>query len=302
VSCETGRHRPIQAWNGGAHKTCVGTYSIAIVFIIFALVCSCAHAPPTESWKKQYSHLQRVRPQNRSITETDYYIVFLVAAYHLDYLDNRALIHSLIDYGRRKGDIGHSWVYLKGIKDSEPYILEGGQSGQLGKTEPRFYEGVNNYIKFGYADPSNSQKANPRYEPNPIKYLWEDLEDGFFQKGNGGHRPTYAAKVDLTKRQFNRILDFMDPGQYDYETFSLVGNQCSSFVAEVASIAGLPVEDKVTVKIASSMMIGKKEYRLWTDPKYSEITFSSPDVIERSLMEAVSEGRAEYALGWYFDR
>jgi len=97
-------------------------YNIAIVFIIFAFIC-CAHAPPTESWKKQCSYLQQPRPQNRTITEADYYILFLIAAYHLDYLDNRALIDSLIDYGRRKGDIGHAWVYLKGIKDGGPDIL-----------------------------------------------------------------------------------------------------------------------------------------------------------------------------------
>jgi len=275
---------------------------ITLLLVILFLLGSCAHVPSTESWKKQYSHLQQPRPQNNTFIETDYYIVFLVAAFHLDYWDNKELIASLMKYGRRKGEIGHSWVYLKGIKDGRPYTLEGGQSGQSGKTQPRFYEGVNNYIRYGYANPTYSQKRNPRHEPNPIQYLWEELNDGFFQKGNGGHKPTYAAKIDLTEEQFSRILDFMDPEKYPYENFSLVGNQCSSFVAKLASMAGLSIEDQVTVKIDPIIIVGKKEYRLWTDLKYSEITFSTPDLIERSLMYAVSEGQAEYALGWYQNR
>ena len=278
-------------------------FSIQITFLLILLLfSSCAHTPKTESWKEQYRHLQQPLPQNENITDTDHYIIFLVAAHHLDYLDNKELVSSLVRYGKRKEDIGHSWVYLKGIKDGQPYVLEGGQSGQSGKRQPRFSEGVINYIRFGYADPNDSQKKNPRYEPNPIKYLWEELNDGFFQKGNGGHRPTYAAKIDLTEDQFNRILDFIDPETYPYETFSLVGNQCSSFVAKLASMAGLSIEDTVTVKIDPVVIVGNKEYRLWADPKYSEIIFSTPDVIERSLMEAVSEGRAEYALGWYQNR
>jgi len=94
----------------------------------------------------------------------------------------------------------------------------------------------------------------------------------------------------------------MDPERYPYETFSLVGNQCSSFVAKIASMAGLFIEDKVTIKIDPLVVVGEKEYRLWSDPLYSEIIFSTPDMIERSLMKAVSEGRAEYALGWYLSR
>ena len=61
---------------------------ITLLLVILFLLGSCAHVPSTESWKKQYSHLQQPRPQNNTIIETDYYIVFLVAAYHLDYWDN----------------------------------------------------------------------------------------------------------------------------------------------------------------------------------------------------------------------
>ena len=283
-------------------KSCYWVGLLQLLFVILFLIQACAHVPRTESWQQQYRHLQQPLPQNKSITETDYYIVFLVTARHLDYLDTRELAKSLVRYGRGKGDIGHSWIYLKGIKDGQTLIQEGCQSGQRGKTQPRFFEGVKNYIEYGYANPTNSQKRSPRYEPNPIKYLWDELNDGFYQEGSGGFRPTYAAKVDLTKEKFDEILDYIDPKRYPFERFSLVDNQCSSFVARLASMAGLSLKHQVTVKIEPQLRVGNQQYRLWTDPRYSKITFSTPDVLEHSLMKAVAKGEAEYALGWYLNR
>ena len=117
------------------NKSCYRLGFIQLLFIILILIQSCAHVPTTDSWQQQYRHLQQPLPQNQSITETDYYIIFLVAARHLDYWDTKELAKSLVRYGRGKGDIGHSWIYLKGIKDGRTFIKEGGQSGQRGKTQ-----------------------------------------------------------------------------------------------------------------------------------------------------------------------
>lgn len=149
---------------------------------LLTLLSACSQVPRTAHWHEQYSYLQHTRPQNKTITETDYYLVFLVAAHHLDYRDNKNLAHSLISYSDGKGGLGHSWVYLKGLKAGEPEVLEGGQSGQLGKMQPVHFAGIKNYIKFGYADPTAAQKSKPRHEANPIKYLWAEFQDGFFSK------------------------------------------------------------------------------------------------------------------------
>jgi hypothetical protein len=53
------------------------------------------------------------------------------------------------------------------------------------------------------------------------------------------------------------------------------------------------------MKVASDVYYGKRWIRLWEDPRYSMITFPTPDVIEKSLMQAVENGEAEYALDWY---
>ena len=278
------------------------TLSIIGLIGLLTLLSACSQIPRTAHWHEQYSYLQNSRPQNKTITETDYYLVFLVAAHHLDYWDNKTLAHSLINYSGGKGGLGHSWIYLKGLKEGEPEVLEGGQSGQRGKIQPRHFTGINNYIKFGYANPTAAQKNKSRHEPNPIKYLWEEFQDGFFQPGSGGHQPTYAAKIDLTGDQYQQILKVLDPKQSVYTRYSLVSNQCSSFVKKIAQIAEFPIQDTVMVQIKPTVSVGDQVYHLWRDPQYATITFSTHDVIEKSLMQAVATGQAEYALDWYINK
>ena len=51
--------------------------------------------------------------------------------------------------------------------------------------------------------------------------------------------------------------------------------------------------------IPQTLCLDRRRYVLWRDPEYSAITIATPDILEKSLMEAVDEGRAEYALPWY---
>jgi len=111
--------------------------------------------------------------------------------------------------------------------------------------------------------------------------------------------PTYAAKVVITPLQFQEILRFLDEKNYNYQNYTLTGNQCSTFVVEAAAIAGLELACDVTMPIDQEIILCGEKLRLWEDPSYSQITFSSPDVIECSLKKAVREERAEYALEWY---
>lgn len=276
--------------------------SILLLILLLSTACTIQHR--SESWRMQYSYLEQPIPKKPAFRESDYYVVFLVAASHLNYNDNRELFRSIeaLNSPLKKGPMGHSWIYLKGQRNGKPVVFHGGQSVRSSMARPWYFDGVIHYMEYGYLNPTDQQKKNPRYEPNPIKYLWAELDVGLFQKGSGGLSPTYAAKVDLSKSQFEEILAFTDPRVYPYTSFSLVNNQCSSFLARIALMAGLPLEHQVTVKIAPVLRAGSREYRLWTDPRYSKITLSSPDIIEHSLMNAVREGKAQYALEWYMNR
>jgi len=234
------------------------------------------------------------------ISSSEYFVVFLVASRNLDYFDNRVLFNTVryIDSPKRGGGVGHSWIYIHGIKDGREYSLEGGHSAWM-KGAPGYITGVMNLNKYGYSDPKNSPDGNFRHEPNPISYLWQVRKDGHFQQGPGGHYPTFAAKVDITKDQFERIIRLIDADIYSFDSFSIIDKQCTTFVAKVAAMVGLNLNHMVSVKIDQEITVGGQRYRLWADPIYSKITFASPDKLETSLRHAVASGKAEYAIDWY---
>jgi hypothetical protein len=136
-------------------------------------------------------------------------------------------------------------------------------------------------------------------DPNPVRYLHSTLDDGFFQKGPGVHKPTYAARVELNKAQFDEIYNTIRPHVYNYKSYSLTQNQCTTFVAQVASIAGVDLKYEVLVNVPQYALIGDTRICLWQDKRYEWITVSSPDILERGLVEAVLEGKAQPAMRWY---
>lgn len=213
-----------------------------------------------------------------------YYLAILVDARQLDYSCNKAFFRSLVKHpsdGSKNCDVGHAWIYLKG-KGVE---LEGGHSGELGQSRPKYFEGIMQCINSGYG--------------NPVQYLWESLNDGYFQEGSGGHVPTFAIKRTLTERQFATILSFVE--QYPYRDYALTGRQCCSFVRKVARLAGLELECAMQMAIEPTVKVAGEVLPLWSDPFYSKIEFPCPEVLECSMREAVATGQAEYALDWYLE-
>lgn len=218
----------------------------------------------------------------------EYYLIILVDARHLDNTDFCSLARTIIQQKDRR--VGHAWIYLHGVVDSKCVSIEGGHSGELGICQPKYFDGIMNYLEYGHANPSMYEKMHPIYEPNPVKYLWEVQKDGFFQYGSGGHRPTFAARINLTELHFYKILDYIQ--NYNYAQFSLVNNQCCTFAAGAAELAGVRLCHQATIPIQQCIRVGREKYLLWQDPQYSFITLSSPDVLEAGLKEAVRQGKA----------
>lgn len=234
------------------------------------------------------------------MSETEFFLVVLVDARHLDYTDCRSFITSVAKHPSdmsKTGDVGHAWIYLRGVVDGEPVYIEGGFSGERGIIQAQYFDGIMNNIDFGYANPTYEQQCNPVFEPNPAKYLWETQCDGFFQWGSGIHRPTYAAKFDITKEQFCSIANFI--ANYDYVHYSLTGNQCSSYITQIGELIDVDLEANVCLPIDSTICFGDSQLRLWTDPQYALLPISSPDILEKKLMQMVDEEVAEPALAWY---
>lgn len=268
-------------------------------FLILLLFSSCMTR--SKEYRKFYSHLQQLPITSPRMEEENDFLIILVEARHLDYTKASKFFCSVAKHpqdGSKNGDVGHAWIYLKGMHDGQTIVIEGGHSGEREAYPARYFDGIMNYNDWGYANPSFKQILKPRYEPNPIKYLWMTRKDGFFQKGSGGHLPTFAAKFSLTQEQFKNILEFMTC-HYNYQNYSLVGNQCSTFVTQIAALAGINIPSQMTMKVASYVFFRERWIRLWEDPRYSYMTFATPDVIEKHLIEAVNNGKAEFALNWY---
>lgn len=226
------------------------------------------------------------------------FLIIAVDAPHLNYANATDFIHTVAKHPRSKskcGDVGHAWIYLQGELNGEVICIEGGQSGETGELQSKYFDGIMNYIDFGYANPKPYDI--PRHEANPVKYLWETQQDGYFQCGSGGHTATYAIILELSTQQFVEILKLYN--EYPFYEYSITQNQCCTFVCRAAHIAGLDLESHICLPINQTITIAGKTYRLWEDPCYSVLPVFTPDILERSMIQAVYEGKAEDALKLY---
>lgn len=277
------------------------SHFFALVLLLLCISCTCR----SREYQDFYAHLQTFQTPCQPMQEEDYFLILLVDACHLDYTDAYQFFQSVAvhpDNRTNRGDVGHAWIYLQGKCNGRTFVLEGGHSGEVEEPPARYFDGIMNYNDWGYANPTREEMRHARYEPNPIKYLWAIREDGFFQKYSGGHRPTFAAKISLSQHQFERILSFIRPSNHSYRNYALIGPQCCTFAAEVAALAGLSLATQTSMRIEPCLYYGKTWIRLWEDPCYSKMVFSTPDVLEKSLMMAVDNGEAEYALDWYLEK
>lgn len=259
-------------------------YRLLIAF--FLVTSGCAFHPKSDAYNHFYAHLKKPHMRCGKTQKADYFVVFLVEARHLDYADNCSLMSTLVKHpsdGSKNSDVGHAWIYIEGLKNGKKICLEGGQSGDLGYRQPKYFEGIMDLVEADH--------------PNPISYLWAEKMDGFFEAGSGGHYPTYAAKVNLTKEQFEELIDWIH--SYSFSCYSLTGTQCTTFVKRAAELVGLNLEDQVNVPINKKLSCRRGTIRLRSCDEYSEVILPSPDMLEKSLMEAVLDGKAEYALQWY---
>lgn len=254
-----------------------------LMFCILPGLSSCAWHPCTPEYHALYGHLE-APPKSDDIQPPLRYLVLLAAARHLDYTNGRQLLKTIARHpsdGGKNSDVGHAWIMLAG----ENGILEGGHTGEFGVMQPRYFEGVAELIQ--------------EKDPNPVRYLWATQKDGVFQKGAAGFIPTFAALVKLDERQYQKVRKFILSGRYPFQDYAITKNQCAAFAAQAAKLAGLELNHSITVPIEQFVRLGNENVMLWSDSCYSQLTISTPDILEKSLMQAVKEKKAQNATSWY---
>jgi hypothetical protein len=241
----------------------------------------CAPLQPSGWQVKTFAINSRYTPEadldpelGTPVGDEGYYLYVLNEAANWDYSGHRILLLSIW-----QRPWGHSWLMLE--KPGER--MEFGHSGDLGELQPRFHDGVFQRIKDGHQ--------------NPIAYLWETRTDGFFQLGKPNRPPNFVWKVPVTREKYQRMHDYV-MGR-NYERFGVVSHNCTDMVVATAALAGINLIHRIRLIMPSETDIWFRMRRVWTDPQYSILDYSTPDVLEADLRQLTRLGIGEDVTKWY---
>jgi hypothetical protein len=253
-----------------------------LILIPFLLLSGCSPRM-NDSYVREYQYLRDIREASATSkkfkNESEYVLVVLVEARHLDYSSPDNFFNSM-RYGLflpQEPTIGHAWIILSGKIDGKPWSFEGGHTGEFGLTAPRYFDEV-------------IRRSLEEDDPNPAAYLFKKMPDRYLQDGSGNHSPTYAAAFPLTEEGFLRVFNLLK--KYDFSEWSLQQHQCVHFVLACLATVGVDLSCERTLLLPQQFEWNGRKIRLWNDPAYSCLRFPTPDDLERKLFEKVSQSKA----------
>ena len=210
------------------------------------------------------------------VGDEGYSLSILTVAANWDYRDTTSF---LLAFAQRPW--GHSWLVL----ESPQNRLECGLSGNFGRMKARYHEGVIQRIRDG--------------DPNPISYLWETMSDGQRETGHADRIPSFVWRMPITRRRHQRIYEFLTQKKFDQ--FGIRSDNCTDMVVEAASLAGINLIHRIRLTAPQEIKFQGRMLRVWTDPKYRILEFSTPDVLEVELRQLAQFGIGSDATKSYLD-
>ena len=208
------------------------------------------------------------------VGDKGYYLYILTEALNWNFSTGPALVTSI---GNRPW--GHGWLILESPQDR----LEFGLIGDFGREKPRYHEGVIQKIKAG--------------DPNPMSYLWQTMSDGQLQIGKPKRPPTFVWRMPITQRRYQLIYDYAMHRKYDQ--FGVRSNNCTDMVAEAAALAGINLIHRMRLTLPPEKTLWGHTVRVWTDPQYRVLEFSTLEVLEVDLRQLARMGIGSDATEWY---
>ena len=173
----------------------------------------------------------------------------------------------------------HAWIML----ESPGSRLEFGHTGDFGLEKPRYHEGVMQRARDG--------------DPNPIGYLWQTMSDGQFQVGKPNRPPTFVWRMPITRRRYQLLYEHVMQRKYDQ--FGVRTNNCTDMVVEVAALAGVNLIHRIHLTLPPETKVWGRTQRVWTDPQFRILEFSTPEVLEVDLRQLARMGIGSDATDWY---
>ncbi len=208
------------------------------------------------------------------VGDEGYYLYVLNESANWDYNDPTSLLFSIW-----QRPWAHSWLILESPQDR----LEFGHTGDFGQIKPRYHEGVFQRIRDG--------------DPNPIAYLWETMSDGQFQIGKPNRPPTFVWRMPITRRRYQLIYEYVMQRKYDQ--FGVRTNNCTDMVIETAALAGINLIHRIRLTLPPEVKFWVWTLRVWTDPQYRILEYSTPEVLDADLRQLARLGIGSDVTAWY---
>ncbi len=208
------------------------------------------------------------------VGDEGYYLYILNEAANWDYSSAASYLFSLW-----QRPWAHSWLILESPKDR----LEFGHTGDLGQAKPRYHVGV-------------LQRVRHR-DPNPIGYLWQTMSDGLLQTGKPNRPPTFVWRMPITRRRHQLIYEYVMHRKYDQ--FGARSNNCTDMVIETAALAGINLIHRIRLTWPPETKVLGRMRRVWTDPQYRILEYSSCDVLDVDLRQLARSGIGSDVTEWY---
>jgi hypothetical protein len=173
----------------------------------------------------------------------------------------------------------HGWIILGSPRDR----LEVGHTGDFGRQRPRYYQGVMQRVRDGDRD--------------PIAYLWQTMSDGQSQIGKPNRPPTFVWRMPITRRRHQLIHEYVTQRKYDQ--FGVRTDNCTDMVVAAAALAGINLSHRIRLTLPPETTFWGRTLRVWTDPQYRVLEFSTPEVLEVDLRQLAQVGIGSDATEWY---
>ena len=259
---------------------------LVLVILVMGGAAGCAHrlhAPmQSDGWSAQpIVSVWRFAPDadldpatGTPVGDDGYFLYVLTEAANWDFSEASSLLLSIW-----LRPWAHAWIIL----ESPQNRLEGGHTGDFGLERPRYHEGVSRRVRDG--------------DPNPIAYLWQTMADGQFQKGKPNRPPTFVWRMPITRRRYQLIYEYVVQRKYDQ--FGVRANNCTDMVVEAAALAGINLGHRIRLSLPPEMKVWGRTRRVWTDPQFRILEFSTPEVLEPDLRQLARMGIGSDATEWY---
>lgn len=261
---------------------------LAVVILLTGVVAGCAHqihAPmQPDGWSAQpvaivcrFAPDADLDPATRTpVGDEGYFFYILTEPAAWDFSDASSLLFSIW-----QRPSAHSWIIL----ESPGNRMEFGHIGNFGQEKPRYHAGVMQRIREG--------------DHNPIAYLWQTMSDGQFQIGKPGRPPTFVWRMPIARRRYQMIYEYVMQRKYD--RFDLRTGNCTDLVMETATMAGIHLIHRIRLTLPQEAKVLGGTLRVWTDPQYRILEFSTPEVLDADLHQLARIGIGSDVTEWYLN-